>query len=1039
MRGTAALLSVTGDHWKPLRRAWRFAAASAAVAALVAVLAPGAASLPSVSLTAKDKDVGNAAVVPLGTKQLGPAPRAAVLHLDVVLSPRDPKALSAFASAVSTPGNSLYGHYLRTGEFPAVFGPTPGTIARVLAGLHGTGLRTGPISANHLIIPVSTTVGTAERAFGVVIESFRLASGRLAIANLTAPRLPATIARSITAVVGLDDLTLSQPANLGVLPAVTEAATTPASAATTSADASISSSQGSRATGPQACGAAASAGSNFGAWTENQLAKAYSSPTLYARGDLGAGVTIALFEATAYDAGDVATFQKCYGTDTSITNVKVNGGTTSTAGLGEAELDIETVLGIAPKAKLLVYEVANSGVGTLDEYDAIVSQNTAEVISSSWGQCEVFLGSSAASAENTIFEQAAAQGQSMLAVPGDEGSEGCLPNDFGAGGVSTGSGSGPDAVAVDPATHTAYVTDFGDGDVSVVNEESETVVKTVSLGSGTDPYDVAVDPVHDEVFVTAAGAGALGVIDGATCNASKQSNCSVGAINLEGAGDGNSAPEGVAVDPTTKTVYVVLHNYGQIAVISESSDTLLGAVGAGGIAADPDGITIDVATNQIYFAVTTLGELGDLPGATCDVANTSDCEAFAARAGNDPTNVTVDAAGNTVYVANSAFNTVTVLNATTGTTIASIGTEAAGAPGGMAISPSGTALLVACASAGPSGAAGVVVISLSTDKVTSVINGGSEPFDVASDPNLDLIDIADFKDNAMVEQPIVLDPWDPATQPFVTGVGGTDLTALGPKPTQSVWDEPLVAGSEHPAGAGGGGISVLWGMPKYQAGPGVKNADSSGVPCGDASGDCREVPDVSASADPVHGYVVFEQGQWESIGGTSAATPLWAAIIGLLDVQQATLHRVGFLNPALYKLVAAGKPIVNDITKGNDDYTTTGGGLYPATAGYDMASGLGSPIGTGLSQYLGFEPAPTIKSLSPASGPGTGGTSVRITGTGMLWASAVKFGGKAAKSLEIVSPTEVIAVSPAGSGTVTVTVTTPGGTSKAVAGAKFTY
>jgi subtilase family serine protease len=190
---------------------------------------------------------------------------------------------------------------------------------------------------------------------------------------------------------------------------------------------------------------------------------------------------------------------------------------------------------------------------------------------------------------------------------------------------------------------------------------------------------------------------------------------------------------------------------------------------------------------------------------------------------------------------------------------------------------------------------------------------------------------------------------DPSGQPFVTAVGGTDLTKLGPAPTESVWNEAL-----NGSGAGTGGISADWTMPSYQTGPGVVSKLSSGVPCGAPSGtDCRELPDVSASADPVHGYVIVFQGQWTSVGGTSAATPLWAALIALVDVQSGKLKSVGFINPALYKLVAGGKKVVNDITTGNDDYTTTGDGLYPTTKGYDMATGLGSPIAATLATDLG--------------------------------------------------------------------------------------
>ncbi len=180
-------------------------------------------------------------------------------------------------------------------------------------------------------------------------------------------------------------------------------------------------------------------------------------------------------------------------------------------------------------------------------------------------------------------------------------------------------------------------------------------------------------------------------------------------------------------------------------------------------------------------------------------------------------------------------------------------------------------------------------------------------------------------------------------------------------------------------------------------------------------------------------------GAWVEVGGTSAAAPLWAAIVALLDVQQGVLHRLGFLNPALYKLVSAHDPIVDDIVSGSNDYTTTSGGLFPATPGYDMASGLGTPIGVGLSRYLGYEPVPVVRSLSPTSGPARGGTRVKIFGSGLLWTAAVRFGTVAARSFSVVSATEVIAVSPSGSGTVDVDVTTIGGTSARTAASRFRY
>jgi len=74
----------------------------------------------------------------------------------------------------------------------------------------------------------------------------------------------------------------------------------------------------------------------------------------------------------------------------------------------------------------------------------------------------------------------------------------------------------------------------------------------------------------------------------------------------------------------------------------------------------------------------------------------------------------------------------------------------------------------------------------------------------------------------------------------------------------------------------------------------------------------------------------------------------------LADIESASSHvqRAGFLNPLLYWVAATSTTSFNDITVGNNDYTGTNGGLYPATAAYDMASGLGSPIAKGLAARI---------------------------------------------------------------------------------------
>src|SRR5580658_6984282 len=180
-------------------------------------------------------------------------------------------------------------------------------------------------------------------------------------------------------------------------------------------------------------------------------------------------------------------------------------------------------------------------------------------------------------------------------------------------------------------------------------------------------------------------------------------------------------------------------------------------------------------------------------------------------------------------------------------------------------------------------------------------------------------------------------------------------------------------------------------MPTYQSGApaslNVINSHSSGTQCKAASGTyCREVPDVSADADPYSGYVIYYDGSWTGIGGTSAAAPLWAAFTALTDASSTCAGTaIGFANPKLYSAAAANYSAnFNDITSGNNDYTGTNSGLYPSGTGYDMASGLGTPNGASLPAALcGGTTANTVTVTNPGTQTTTVGTAVslQISGT----------------------------------------------------------
>jgi PKD repeat protein len=196
----------------------------------------------------------------------------------------------------------------------------------------------------------------------------------------------------------------------------------------------------------------------------------------------------------------------------------------------------------------------------------------------------------------------------------------------------------------------------------------------------------------------------------------------------------------------------------------------------------------------------------------------------------------------------------------------------------------------------------------------------------------------------------------PASDPFVTAVGGTTLTVntTGTWLRETGWSGNA-SGARAPGcenqGGSGGGFSPFP-RPYWQSGPGVPGGDTA-----------RATPDVSAVAAP--GVAIVHDGAAESVDGTSVATPVWAGITALAD--QYAGSDLGFLNPTLYSILRGPdySADFHDITVGNNTYS--------AGVGWDAVTGIGTPIVSGLVNDLALGPAPSSSLASTLNASTTSG------------------------------------------------------------------
>jgi len=374
---------------------------------------------------------------------------ASRMGVDVVLQPGNEAGLNSLLDSLYTKGSADYGHWLAAGQFDARFAPSSATVQAMTSYLRSKGLTVQRTDTPFLLRAIGSST-QMDAAFATTINNYRNAQGKRFYSNNSVVSVPNSLAKSVLGIVGLTNTVRLQPAaQVGSSASTTSAST--ASKAHGGGEPSceipyptnLAELQAIPANGPfNGYGG----GPGCSGLTPSQTNSIYNAPHAGAAGK-GAGANVAVFELSAYTQSDINHWAQTFygpGYHPRLVNINVDGGplapNTSRCPVGdtcvygyggddEVEADIEQDLTIAPDAShVLVYNAPNdfTGATELDEYSTIANQDIADSISSSWGECEPDATLAYAQAENVIFEQMAAQGQSIFASSGDTGAFECI-------------------------------------------------------------------------------------------------------------------------------------------------------------------------------------------------------------------------------------------------------------------------------------------------------------------------------------------------------------------------------------------------------------------------------------------------------------------------------------------------------------------------------------------------------------------------------------------------------------------------------------
>jgi len=360
------------------------------------------------------------------TGALALARGAAPITVTVALKLRDAEQLEQLVQAMHTPGSAQFRQFISPQQFHVRFDPSAATVTEAVAHFQRAGLSATLESG--FMLKVSGSPQAIDQAFQVQLHAYDVAAqghspGYRFHAPVGEPAIAsASVAANVQAIFGLDNSPHYRPH-------LRKSSDSKLAAARLSPDLRA------RAL-PSASG-----GNPPGDWTVADLAQYYNIQPLYDSNIHGEGRTLGIVTLASFTASDAFAYWNALGLATDPKRIKVvdvdggPGAPSDDSGSDETTLDVQQSGGVAPGAKIVVYQAPNTDQGFVDAFAKAINDNAVDSLSSSWGLWEWFDTQSDVSvgqgprkrtvdvlhAYNALFLQAAAQGQSLFASSGDDG------------------------------------------------------------------------------------------------------------------------------------------------------------------------------------------------------------------------------------------------------------------------------------------------------------------------------------------------------------------------------------------------------------------------------------------------------------------------------------------------------------------------------------------------------------------------------------------------------------------------------------------